>query len=59
MTCQESVAKVARSKSVDVRLHNIIYKMMDDLKEELTRKLAPVDVEEIKGKELGIIIHVI
>ena len=41
--------KVARAKDVDIREHNIIYKMVDDMRQELTQRIQPEEVE----KELG------
>ncbi|KAK2190842.1 hypothetical protein NP493_66g01012 [Ridgeia piscesae] len=45
--CPETVKKLARSKGVSVRAHNIIYKLMDDIREELTSRLPPKVVEEV------------
>ena len=47
--CPETVKKLARSKGVSVRAHNIIYKLMDDIREELTSRLPPKVVEEVIG----------
>ena len=47
--CSEAVQKLARSKGVSVRFHNIIYKLMDDVREELTSRLPPRVVEEVVG----------
>ena len=48
--CSEAVQKLARSKGVSVRFHNIIYKLMDDVREELTSRLPPRVVEEVVGQ---------
>ncbi|KAH8295405.1 hypothetical protein KR018_010896, partial [Drosophila ironensis] len=38
------------AKDVTVRSYNIIYRLIDDLKEELSSKLPPVEVEEVLGE---------
>ncbi|XP_061396380.1 translation initiation factor IF-2, mitochondrial [Musca vetustissima] len=38
------------SSDVSIRLCNIIYRLIDDLKEEISSKLPPVEVEEILGE---------
>ncbi|KAI0223177.1 Translation initiation factor IF-2, mitochondrial [Lamellibrachia satsuma] len=48
--CPETVRKLARSKKVSLRAHNIIYKLMDDIREELTSRLPPKIVEEVVGE---------
>ena len=44
--------KNARVKGVDVREHNIIYKLVDDIKEELTQRLVLEEVEHELGQYL-------
>ena len=46
----EQVAKLARSQNVPVRLHNVIYKLFDELKDYLSSKLPDLTKEEIVGK---------
>ena len=41
---------MAAKKSVPVKLHKVIYKLIDDLKEELSSKLAPIIQEKVIGK---------
>lgn len=41
---------MAAKKSVPVKLHKIIYKLVDDLKEELSSRLPPTVQENIIGK---------
>ncbi|KAH8326739.1 hypothetical protein KR067_012762 [Drosophila pandora] len=38
------------AKDVNIRSYNIIYRLIDDLKEELSNKLPPVEVEEVLGE---------
>ncbi|KAH8284145.1 hypothetical protein KR054_011235 [Drosophila jambulina] len=38
------------AKDVNVRSYNIIYRLIDDLKEQLSSKLPPVEVEEVIGE---------
>ncbi|XP_034661170.1 translation initiation factor IF-2, mitochondrial [Drosophila subobscura] len=38
------------AKDVTVRSYNIIYRLIDDLKEQLSSKLPPVEVEEVLGE---------
>lgn len=44
----EPPAKI--TSDVPIRLCNIIYRLIDDLKEEISSKLPPVEVEEILGE---------
>jgi len=46
----EKVSLLAKSKKVDLRLHNIIYRLIADLKQRLTEQLPALDVEEVVGK---------
>ncbi|NWI49701.1 IF2M factor, partial [Calyptomena viridis] len=46
----ESVKKLADKKGIKIKLHNIIYKLVDDLKEELTSRLPPAVVETTVGE---------
>ena len=45
-----------RSKStelgVEIRQHNVIYMMMDDIKEEICLRMPLLDVEDVVGKAL-------
>nr|XP_017092688.2 translation initiation factor IF-2, mitochondrial [Drosophila bipectinata] len=38
------------AKDVNIRSYNIIYRLIDDLKEQLSNKLPPVEVEEVLGE---------
>ena len=49
VTVPTSVSSTAASSNVQIRLHNVIYKMFDDLKEEINSKMPPKDEEQILG----------
>lgn len=44
------IQQMAAKKSVPVKMHKVIYKLIDDLKEELSNKLPPVVEENITGE---------
>ncbi|KAL2086664.1 hypothetical protein ACEWY4_017723 [Coilia grayii] len=44
------VEQMATKKSVPVKLHKVIYKLIDDLKEELSSKLPPAIEENVIGE---------
>ncbi|NXK93356.1 IF2M factor, partial [Formicarius rufipectus] len=46
----ESIKKLADKKGIKIKLHNIIYKLIDDLKEELNSRLPPTVVETTIGE---------
>ncbi|XP_076045082.1 mitochondrial translation initiation factor 2 [Oratosquilla oratoria] len=46
----EPIQKLARKEEVGIKENNIIYKLIDDLKEEISSKLPKKDVEEIIGE---------
>ncbi|NXU82519.1 IF2M factor, partial [Xiphorhynchus elegans] len=46
----QSVKKLADKKGIKIKLHNIIYKLIDDLKEELNSRLPPAMVETTIGE---------
>lgn len=48
----KSPAKVSLPKNVKINEVNIIYRLVDNLKEEINAKIPPLDVEEIIGKKL-------
>jgi translation initiation factor IF-2 len=45
----KKVKEVAAQKGVKIKPHNIIYKLVDDIKEEVTQRLPIVKVEESVG----------
>jgi translation initiation factor IF-2 len=47
----DKVEELAKSNKVSVRSHNVIYKLMDDLKKEISSQLPLRNVEEILGKK--------
>ncbi|XP_030124594.4 translation initiation factor IF-2, mitochondrial isoform X2 [Taeniopygia guttata] len=46
----ESIKKLADKKGIKIKLHNIIYKLIDDLKDELNSRLPPTVVETTIGE---------
>ncbi|NWR38010.1 IF2M factor, partial [Tachuris rubrigastra] len=46
----DSIKKLAGKKGIKIKLHNIIYKLIDDLKEELNSRLPPAVVETTVGE---------
>ncbi|XP_075353134.1 translation initiation factor IF-2, mitochondrial isoform X3 [Mycteria americana] len=46
----ESVKQLAAKKGVKIKLHNIIYKLIEDLKDELNSRLPPSVVEDTIGE---------
>lgn len=43
------VKELARQRGVTVKNHNVIYKLVDDIKEEITKRLPTKQVEESLG----------
>lgn len=39
----------ARQNGITIKQHNIIYKLVDDIKEEMNNCLPPVEVEDVQG----------
>ncbi|XP_046402143.1 translation initiation factor IF-2, mitochondrial [Ischnura elegans] len=50
ITMPEKVAKVARKSQVKVRMHNVIYRLVDDIKSEIKERLPPKEVEDVLGE---------
>ena len=50
---QSAVSTVALEKKVPIKEHNVIYKLVEDLQEELTNRLEPVEEEIIIGMFLS------
>ncbi|XP_068864935.1 translation initiation factor IF-2, mitochondrial [Aphelocoma coerulescens] len=46
----ESIKKLADRKGIKIKLHNIIYKLIEDLKDELNSRLPPTVVESTIGE---------
>ncbi|XP_053568167.1 translation initiation factor IF-2, mitochondrial [Bombina bombina] len=49
VNCNKAVQQLAAKKDVPVKLHRIIYHLVEDLKEQLSSKLHPILEENIKG----------
>jgi len=49
VSLSESVSAVAKIKNVKVSLHKVIYKLIADIRERLSERLLPLDVEEQLG----------
>jgi len=45
-----AVRNLAQEQNIDIRLHNIIYKVIEELETAMTGMLAPVFVEQITGQ---------
>lgn len=50
VVADEQVAKLAESKSVDIRLYNIIYRITEDLKKSMVGLLEPQEKENTLGR---------
>ncbi|KAM4770707.1 translation initiation factor IF-2, mitochondrial isoform 1-T3 [Rhinophrynus dorsalis] len=46
----KTIQQLAAKKGVTVKLHRVIYHLVEDLKEELSSKLSPITEENIKGE---------
>ncbi|XP_062303893.1 translation initiation factor IF-2, mitochondrial isoform X2 [Osmerus eperlanus] len=46
----KSIQQMANKKSIPIKLHKVIYKLIDDLKEELSNKLPPKVKENVIGE---------
>lgn len=40
---------MSKQYNVSIKQHNIIYKLIDDIKEEMNNCLPPVEVEDVQG----------
>jgi len=45
-----NIAKMAAEKGIKIYKHNVIYKLIDDLKEQLQRRVLPVKHHEVIGQ---------
>jgi len=48
----QQVSALAKTAKVQVVLHNVIYKLIANIKERLTERLLPFDMEELIGELL-------
>ncbi|NXD02287.1 IF2M factor, partial [Certhia familiaris] len=46
----ESIKKLADKKGIKIKLHNVIYKLIEDLKDELNSRMPPTVVETTIGE---------
>lgn len=49
--CPSRVQALAESKNVPIKFHNVIYKLVDDLKAEINTKLPLKEEEQVLGKK--------
>lgn len=49
------VGALAKANKIPIRNFNVIYKLIDNLKDEISSKLPPVQVEEILGERIGVV----
>ncbi|XP_025057367.1 translation initiation factor IF-2, mitochondrial isoform X2 [Alligator sinensis] len=54
VNADSSTQKLAAKKGIKIKLHNIIYKLIEDLKEELSRRL-PLAVHELEIGEASVL----
>jgi translation initiation factor IF-2 len=47
----DKVKELAELHKILIRSHNVIYKLVDDLKKEISSQLPLKDIEEILGKK--------
>lgn len=50
MKANDSIKQLAAKKGIKIKLHNIIYKFIEDLKDELNSRLPPSVVENTIGE---------
>lgn len=48
--CSPQMAVEAKKKNISIKRHNIIYKLIDDLKEEINKRIPITKTEEIVGE---------
>ncbi|XP_069672304.1 translation initiation factor IF-2, mitochondrial isoform X2 [Periplaneta americana] len=46
----DKVKEIAKISKISIRPHKVIYKLIDDLKKEISSQLPPKDVEEVLGE---------
>ncbi|XP_077341652.1 translation initiation factor IF-2, mitochondrial isoform X2 [Lithobates pipiens] len=49
VNANKTVQQLAAKKNIPIKLHKIIYHLIEDLKEELNSKLTPITEEVVKG----------
>lgn len=50
VSAHKSIQQLAEKKGISLRLHRVIYKLLDELKEDLSSKLPPTTEENILGE---------
>lgn len=50
VTASKPIQQLAARRGVPLRLHNVIYKLVDELKDELSAKLPPLLTESVHGE---------
>ncbi|XP_070770985.1 translation initiation factor IF-2, mitochondrial [Enoplosus armatus] len=50
VAASRSIQQLAARRGVPLRLHNVIYKLIDEMKDELSSKLPPLQSENILGE---------
>lgn len=48
----KTIKEMADAKGVSLRFYNVVYKLIDNIKEEIHNALPEVDVEEIIGSNI-------
>lgn len=48
--CQPNLVAIAKSHQVRLKEHNIIYRLFDDLREEMEKLLPAIESEEVIGE---------
>ena len=50
VTASPEAETLAQERGVPMKMHSVIYKMLDDIKEELSGRLPPKEEHDIKGR---------
>lgn len=50
VTCPERVKDIAKEANVSVKHHNVIYRLVDDVKSEINSRLPEKEVEDVVGE---------
>ncbi|XP_075996718.1 translation initiation factor IF-2, mitochondrial [Genypterus blacodes] len=50
VSANKSIQQMALKRGVPLKLHNVVYKLIDELKDELSAKLPPISRENIIGE---------
>lgn len=55
--CPQNLADEAKAKNVSIRHHNVIYKLVDDIKEEVTARIPVRQEEELVGESFFVTLN--